>query len=124
MESMELILKELQTLNERVQKLEQNMATKDDIANMATKDDIANMATKDDIANMATKDDIANMATKDDIANMATKDDIHQLNNKLDAITTQVTLHLNQDRTLNDLSQKVNDHEMDIRLLKRMIATN
>ncbi|MCM3713727.1 hypothetical protein M3202_06490 [Alkalihalobacillus oceani] len=79
MESMELILKELQTLNERVQKLEQNMAT---------------------------------------------KDDIHQLNNKLDAITTQVTLHLNQDRTLNDLSQKVNDHEMDIRLLKRMIATN
>ena len=88
MESMELILKELQTLNERVQKLEQNMATKDDIANMAT------------------------------------KDDIHQLNNKLDAITTQVTLHLNQDRTLNDLSQKVNDHEMDIRLLKRMIATN
>jgi hypothetical protein len=55
----------------RIIRIEQNMATKDDIRNMATKDDIRNMATKDDIIAirevMATKDDIRNMATKDDI---------------------------------------------------------
>jgi hypothetical protein len=46
----------------RIIRIEQNMATKDDIRNMATKDDIIAirevMATKDDIRNMATKDDI------------------------------------------------------------------
>lgn len=39
------------TVEQQLQYIIENMATKDDIANMATKDDIANMATKDDIYN-------------------------------------------------------------------------
>ena len=69
---------------DRVDRVLENMATKDDIRNMATKDDIRNMATKDDIRNMATKDDISNMATRDDIRNMATKDDISNMATKED----------------------------------------
>lgn len=102
-------------LNEKLDRVIDAMATKDDIAkiwdSMATKDDIAkiwdSMATKDDIAkiwdSMATKDDIANMATKDDIAlvvdNMATKDDLMdgligvetRLNRKIDDVDEKHT---------------------------------
>jgi hypothetical protein len=97
------------TLPGRIIRIEENMATKDDIAvikneievikyriqGMATKDDIENMATKDDIENivakynlenMATKDDIRNMATKDDIKNMATKDDIEFLKDSINSL--------------------------------------
>ena len=64
----------------------QNMATKDDIKNMATKDDIENMATKDDIENIIAKYNLENMATKDDIKNMAIKDDIESLKDSISSI--------------------------------------
>ena len=83
---------------DRVDRVLENMATKDDIRNMATKDDIRNMATKDDIRNMATKDDIRNMATKDDIRNMATKDDIRNMATKDDIGAVRGEIKILHDR--------------------------
>ena len=83
---------------DRVDRVLENMATKDDIRNMATKDDIRNMATKDDIRNMATKDDIRNMATKDDIRNMATRDDIRNMATKDDIGAVRGEIKILHDR--------------------------
>ncbi len=96
----------------RFDRIEENMATKDDIKNMATKDDIKNMATKDDIKNMATKDDIKNMATKDDIKNMATKDDIKNMATKDDIKNMATRDDIKNMATRDDLSA------MEARLLE------
>ncbi len=66
-----------QQTNARFEKIEANMATKDDIA--AVRTDMASMATKDDIA--AIRVEMASMATKDDIAAMENRilDTIKQL---------------------------------------------
>ena len=55
-------------VGERIAAIEQNMATKDQLANLVTKDQLANLVTKDQLANMATKDQLADMATKDQLA--------------------------------------------------------
>lgn len=39
-------------------RIEENMATKEDLKNYPTKNDLRNFATKDDVKNFATKDDI------------------------------------------------------------------
>ena len=44
------------------------------------------------LENMATKDDIRNMATKDDIRNMATKEDIKILHDRLNTLTIIMVL--------------------------------
>ena len=63
-------------IEDRFDKIEATMATKEDLATMATKEDLAAMATKEDLATMATKEDLATMATKEDLATMATKEDL------------------------------------------------
>jgi hypothetical protein len=114
-------------IDRRIDNMESNMATKDDIANMATKDDIANMATKDDIANMATKDDIANMATKDDIAELHSKfdmmsSDLRRMETKLDATFEQVA-HLTEfETTVKQLAVTVEENTTDIKLLKKLVS--
>ncbi len=102
----------------RFDRIEKNMATKDDIKNMATKDDIKNMATKDDIKNMATKDDIKNMATKDDIKNMATKDDIKNMATK-DDIKNMATKD-----DIARLTKVIIKHSEDIEYIKQTMARN
>ena len=44
------------------------------------------------LENMATKDDIRDMATKDDISNMATKEDIKILHDRLNTLTIIMVL--------------------------------
>ena len=44
------------------------------------------------LENMATKDDVRNTATKDDIRNMATKDDIKILHDRLNTLTIIMVL--------------------------------
>ena len=44
------------------------------------------------LENMATRDDIRNMATKDDISNMATKEDIKILHDRLNTLTIIMVL--------------------------------
>ena len=51
---------------------------------------LENMATKDDIRNMATKDDIRNMATKDDIRSV--RDEIKILHDRLNTLTIIMVL--------------------------------
>ena len=51
---------------------------------------LENMATKDDIRNMATRDDIRNMATKDDIRSM--RDEIKILHDRLNTLTVVMVL--------------------------------
>jgi len=61
-------------MNELFVFLQENMATKDDIADIrrdfATKDDLKGFATKDDLRAFATKDDLKAFATKDDLRSM------------------------------------------------------
>lgn len=54
-------------VEQRVEKIEATMVTKEDIKEMATKDDIKDVLTKEDLVYLATKDDIKDMATKSDI---------------------------------------------------------
>ena len=51
---------------------------------------LENMATKDDVRDMATKDDIRNMATKDDIRSM--RDEIKILHDRLNTLTVVMVL--------------------------------
>ena len=51
---------------------------------------LENMATKDDVRNMATKDDIRNMATKDDIRSV--RDEIKILHDRLNTLTIIMVL--------------------------------
>ncbi|MBF0466931.1 MAG: hypothetical protein HQK88_00045 [Nitrospirae bacterium] len=53
------IKQKLGSIEERLDKIETTMATKDDLKNA-----VANMVTKDDIANMATKDDLIDAIAK------------------------------------------------------------
>ena len=77
-------------------------------------------------ANMATKDDIANMATKDDLANMATKHDIIRLENKMDANhkalydgykLTYEKLEVLEDK-VTEIEKHVEKHDVEIRVIK------
>ncbi|MFC0560907.1 hypothetical protein [Halalkalibacter alkalisediminis] len=95
MEKSELILKELQLLNRRVNEFDSNMVT---------------------------KRDLESVATKKDLENMVTKQDFEQLSKKLDAVASQVAHNPEQEVILRDVSQKVKDHETDIRLIKRMMT--
>lgn len=52
---------EMAQMNNRVDSIEKNVATKDDLKNFATKDDLKNFATKGDLKNFASKDDITNI---------------------------------------------------------------
>ena len=51
---------------------------------------LENMATKDDVRNTATKDDIRNMATKDDIRSV--RDEIKILHDRLNTLTIIMVL--------------------------------
>ena len=85
-----------------------------------------NSATKDDIANMATKDDIAKiyevMATKDDIAKiynvMATKDDIRELRNEMfEHVDAFISLNRKQTSEIAAISMRQNRTERKLDLV-------
>ncbi|WP_018212345.1 hypothetical protein [Desulfitobacterium hafniense] len=107
----------LEKMYREMQKLKQDMATKQDISNMATKQDIANMATKQDIANMATKQDIANMATRQDIVRLEDKMDTN-----FKALYDGYTLTYEKLSALEDkvdkLSIKVENQNVEIKVIK------
>ena len=95
-------------MESRMDKMEANMATKDDIANMATKDDIANMATKDDLANMATKHDIIRLENKMDANHKALYDGYKLTYEKLEVLEEKVT----------GIEKHVEKHDVEIRVIK------
>lgn len=66
-------------VNERLEYLVANMATKEDLRQFATKDDMRQFATKDDLKHFATKEDLKRFATKDDLKQFVTKDDFNDL---------------------------------------------
>ena len=53
-----------------------NVATKTDLARFATKEDFERFATKEDLRPFATKDDLQRFATKDDLQRFATKENL------------------------------------------------
>ncbi len=119
------VIERLSAIENRIDSMSTNMATKDDISNMATKDDISNMATKDDISNMATKDDI--MATRDDFAKLDAKFDVltsdfARLEKKLDATFEQVAHNTEFEATVMELAATVFENTTDIKLLKKLVA--
>ncbi|MEK3884756.1 hypothetical protein [Paenibacillus sp. PL2-23] len=113
-ELLQLIFEKLNAIELRLD----HTATKDDIVNMATKDDIANMATKDDIANMATKDDISELHVKFD--GMAAE--LGRMNAKLDSTFEQVVRNSEMISAFMETAATVNEHTIDIKLLKKAVA--
>ena len=77
-------------------------------ANMATKDDIANMATKDDLANMATKHDIIRLENKMDANHKALYDGYKLTYEKLEVLEEKVT----------GIEKHVEKHDVEIRVIK------
>jgi hypothetical protein len=62
------------------------------------------------------------LATKDDINHLATKDDIASINQKLDAIMSQVALNTEQDTAFNEVATTVQDQGTDIKLIKKLLT--
>lgn len=54
-------------IHDRLGRIEERMATKDDLRGFATRDDLKGFATKDDLKGFATRDDFKGFATKDDL---------------------------------------------------------
>ena len=111
------------TVEQQLQYIIENMATKDDIANMATKDDIANMATKDDIANMATKDDIYNsekllLNEMERLHNIYTKK-FDRLSERMDIIQNEINATRYSNETVEILIKKVTELEKRIAELEK-----
>jgi len=84
-----------------------NFATKDDLKNFATKDDLKNFATKDDLKNFATKDDLKNFATKDNLKDFATKDDMQEISKALLFITNNTYTKKEWDQKFSNIVRKV-----------------
>ena len=51
-------------VGKRIAAIEQNMATKDQLANLATKEQLTNLVTKEQLAEMATKEQLATTAAE------------------------------------------------------------
>ncbi|MDQ0177773.1 hypothetical protein [Bacillus chungangensis] len=64
------------------------------------------------------KEDIQTM--KEDIQTM--KEDIRRLEAKLDSVTTQVGHNTEETVKINYIADKVNEHDLDIKMLKKMVA--
>ena len=97
----------------RFDKIESNMATKDDIKNMATKDDIKRLA----ISIIQQNDKINLIEQK-----MATKNDIKQIITAIDSFASKTEDHerkaiVNTHR-INEIEPKVEAHEKRIGLLE------
>lgn len=94
---------------EDLRRIEEKMATKEDLKQFATKDDLEKFATKEDVKriegeiqdirqSMATKEDLKQYATKEDLARevkrleekMATKQDVEELKRRLDEVENKM----------------------------------
>ncbi|ARK30148.1 hypothetical protein [Halalkalibacter krulwichiae] len=88
--------------------------------------------------NMASKDELLDikqaMATKEELLDMkqmmVTKEEFHEVTEnialileRLDAISKQLTVNTEQQVKINDLSEKVLEHDLDIKVLKKMLTT-
>jgi hypothetical protein len=51
----------LEPINDRLDKIERAMATKDDLENLSSKDDLENLSSKDDLENLSSKDDLEDL---------------------------------------------------------------
>lgn len=54
---------------------------------------------------------------------MAYKQDVEEIKQKLDTIYAQVAHNTEQESKLNDVADKVKDHDTDIKLIKRMLTS-
>ncbi|MBF2758943.1 MAG: hypothetical protein ISN28_01535 [Ectothiorhodospiraceae bacterium AqS1] len=79
----EIMKKEVNHMD-RLQSIENRMATKEDLSNMVRKEDLSNMVRKEDLSNMVRKEDLSNMATKEDLCNMVTKEELANMITKKD----------------------------------------
>ncbi len=108
--------KDVTTLQDLLGYLQENMATKADIASINTelssvRDDMKSFATKDDIASV--RDDMKSFATKDDLNAFATKDDIEEIFSAikidLDKTTTKADLKRSEQVILDKVDDKIDD---------------
>ncbi|MGC8567537.1 MAG: hypothetical protein ACP5M8_07850, partial [Caldisphaera sp.] len=70
------------SLEEKVEDIDKQFATKDDISKLVTKEEAKQFATKDDISKLVTKEEAKQFATKDDISKLVTKEEAKQFATK------------------------------------------
>lgn len=97
----------------------EQVATKKDLAEV--KDQVARIETRVDRieSQMATKDDLAKMATKDDLARMATKNDLSRLETTMHGEFEQV--HLRLDSIDRSLSNRIGQVESDVSRIRSVV---
>ncbi|ACB40003.1 DUF3782 domain-containing protein [Pyrobaculum neutrophilum] len=129
---------DVRSLREEMQKIEEKMATKDDLKHLATKDDVSRledrleetrreMATKEEVktleAKMATKDDIKAFATKEDLktleARVATKEDLKALATREELRALEAKMATKDD--IKDLEARMATRE-DVRRLEEQVG--
>ncbi|RSL34692.1 hypothetical protein D7Z54_02295 [Salibacterium salarium] len=72
------ILGVVQSLEQRLQSVETNMITKEQIALLPTRDEV-NQLVKEETKSLATKKALEDLATKEEIASLPTRDEVNQL---------------------------------------------
>lgn len=81
---------------EDIKRIEERMATREDLEKFATKEDIKRleerMATKEDLERFATKEDLEKFATKEDLKQFATKQDLEKFATKEDLAKVELRL--------------------------------
>jgi hypothetical protein len=93
-------------------KLENEMATKEDIRDMVTKENIKDMVRQSDIADIVRKSDIEYMVTTVDIKDMATKQDIKPIINLIGSY--EIRAKNIEDTLLQDHKPRIADLEKAI----------
>lgn len=97
----------------------EQVATKKDLAEV--KDQLARVETRVDRieSQMATKDDLAKMATKDDLAKMATRNDLSRLETTMHGEFEQV--HLRLDSIDRSHSNRIGQVESDVSRIRSVV---
>ena len=91
----------MQSLEEMMEFLQENMVVKEDLKDFATKADLERFATKADLEHFATKADLAGFATKSDLQN--------ELNNFRSEMVTKSDFKWLEERTRQDTNAIVEE---------------
>ncbi|MDQ0300283.1 hypothetical protein J2S78_002730 [Salibacterium salarium] len=118
------ILGVVQSLEQRLQSVETNMITKEQIALLPTRDEV-NQFMKEETKSLATRKALEDLATKEEIASLPTKDEVYQLVKKeTKSLATKESLkELATKEMLEELATKESLKELATKEMLEQLAT-
>jgi len=113
------VMRDQMVTKEDLAAFKEQVATKKDLAEL--KDQVARVEMRVDRieSQMATRDDLSNMATKDDLAKMATKNDLSRLETTMHGEFEQV--HIRLDSIDRSLSNRIGQVEADVSRIRSVV---